>query len=277
MKYRIRDVENFLVTAKCRTILEAAKLLGIGQPALSESIKRLEADTDRILFYRSRNGIQLTAQGRNFLRMAQKAILALKELEAPADDVQALGAYEISIGCHQTVASYSLPNALSFLKKTVPGFNVKLRHDLSRNIQAEIQAGKIDVGIVINPSEVPDLVIRPIAKDQVGIWSNRSSSKHDLIICDTNLVQTQAILKRWQKRSARVLSTNSFELICQLTARGIGYGIIPERAAQVSGLPITRLQNLPTFEDRIAIVHRPEFGKNKFEKQVIESLKQALK
>jgi DNA-binding transcriptional LysR family regulator len=64
MKYRIRDIENFVTKAYCVTIVQAAKLLGIGQPSLSESLKRLEQDHGALLFYRSRTGIQLTPEGR---------------------------------------------------------------------------------------------------------------------------------------------------------------------------------------------------------------------
>jgi DNA-binding transcriptional LysR family regulator len=276
MKYRIRDLENFVVAAQNSTIIEAAKLLGIGQPALSESIQRLEADCGQTLFYRSRTGIQLTSQGRAFFSSTQKALGALRELEAPSVEGQVFGNQEISIGCFSTVAIYTLPVALADLKLKAPDFKISLRHDLSRNIQTEVQRGRIDVGIVINPTSVPDLVIKEMGRDLVSVWTDKLSSEHDTIICNPNLIQTQAILKKWKKKPAKIISTDSLELVCHLVAKGIGYGIIPERAVQISAPSLKKVSSLPDFTDTIAIVYRPEFGKNQAEKFLLESLKKAL-
>lgn len=60
MKYRMTDLRNFVEASSCPTIMQAAQKLEISQPALSESIKRLESDLGYLLFYRSRTGIKLT-------------------------------------------------------------------------------------------------------------------------------------------------------------------------------------------------------------------------
>ena len=71
MKFRFNDIQNFLAASTCKTINQAAHKLEISQPALSESLKRLEQDVGYILFYRSRSGIELTPSGRSFLPIAQ--------------------------------------------------------------------------------------------------------------------------------------------------------------------------------------------------------------
>ena len=77
MNFRMNDLENFIATAHCRTLSESATRLEITQPALSESIKRLESDLSEILFFRSRAGIALTPSGRNVLELAQSAVSRL--------------------------------------------------------------------------------------------------------------------------------------------------------------------------------------------------------
>ena len=91
------------------------------------------------------------------------------------------------IGCHATVAQYSVPKALSYLQKVAPDYKIELKHDFSRNIQAEVQRGHIDVGIVINPVEVPDLVIVKLALDRVCVWSAKTKENIDTLICNQNL------------------------------------------------------------------------------------------
>lgn len=277
MKYRIRDIEHFVTTTKCTTIVEAAKLLGIGQPSLSESIKRLEEDCGQTLFYRSRSGIQMTPSGRAFLVTAQKALHALRDLEGASENGSLFGSREISIGCHATVAQYVLPQALAYLKKAAPDFKIELRHDLSRSIQSEIQRGRIDIGIVVNPARVPDLVVKKLGHDSVAVWTAKGDSEiKDTIICNLNLVQTQSILKKWKNKPPKIISTESLELICRLAAEGIGYGIIPARVVQLSNLPLKQIPSLPQFEDEISLVFRPEFGGSLSEKLLIAALKKAF-
>ncbi|MGZ3770618.1 MAG: LysR family transcriptional regulator [Bdellovibrio sp.] len=142
--------------------------------SLSESIKRLEADLKIKLFYRSRNGITLTPNGRM-----------------------------VTIGCHPVVASYSLPAALQALSTKAPDYKIHLKHGSSRNIQTLIQMGQIDIGVVVNPTAVPDLIIRKLAYDEVCVWS--SERKSEKLICHMDLFQTQYVLRKWKNHPTEII------------------------------------------------------------------------
>jgi DNA-binding transcriptional LysR family regulator len=275
MEFRINDLQNFTATAACRTMMDAAKKLGITQPALSESIKRLEADLGSVLFYRSRSGISLTSSGKQLYDKARVTLAQLTEL-SPNREAQAFAGRSITIGCHPVVASYVLPEALQKLEKSAPDFQVLLKHDLSRNIQLGIQKGVIDVGIIINPIPSPDLVIKKLAMDEVSVWAKDPKEKYSKIFCNLELVQTQTILRKWARHPAQIMDSESLELIVRLTERGLGYGIIPTRAVNLLGASLTQIAGLPVFRDEICLVHRPEFGKMGFERLLSQCLKDAL-
>ncbi|MBO9667289.1 MAG: LysR family transcriptional regulator [Bdellovibrio sp.] len=276
MKYRIRDIENFVATAGCKTIIQAATKLEISQPALSESLKRLEGDVGATLFYRSRSGIELTPSGKVFLTKAQDLIRSLHDLEFPTDKDSVFAGRSITIGCHVTVAQYTLPKALRYIRAEAHDYRVELRHDLSRNIQADIQRGAIDVGIVINPAEIPDIVIQKLTTDTVAVWKGKGSVDTETIICNNSLFQTQSILKKWKNKAPKIINTDSLELICSLVNENIGYGIAPARAVDNSGFKLEQVAGLPTFTDEVCLVYRPEFGKTPAEKIVIEGIKRSL-
>lgn len=228
------------------------------------------------LFYRSRTGIELTPSGRVFLGKAQSLIRSLQDLEFPTDKETVFAGRTITIGCHVTVAQYTIPKALKHIRALAPDYRVELRHDLSRNIQAEIQRGTIDVGVVINPAEIPDLVIQKLTTDTVAVWKGKGDVDTDTIICNGDLFQTQSILKKWKNKSAKIINTESLELICSLVSENIGYGIAPSRAVEVSGFKLEQVTNLPTFTDEVCLVYRPEFGKTPAEKIIIEGIKKSL-
>lgn len=277
MNFRMKDLENFAATAVCSTMGEAARRLGVSQPALSESIQRLEGDLRASVFYRSRSGIELTPRGRLFLGKVKSLLHSAQELEFLEKDRVVFGGQSISIGCHVTVASYSLPPMFAILKNAAPDFQIELRHDLSRNIQFEVQRGRLDVGIVINPVQVPDLVISRLERDVVAVWESSDTNLKERIIYNPNLVQSQAILKKWKNRPLKVIETESLDLICRLVAKGLGYGIIPSRAVELSGEDIRQVKQLPIFKDEIALVYRPEFGRSSAERLLIEAIKSAFK
>lgn len=272
MKYRLSDIRNFVEIASCETIVQCANKLEISQPALSESLKRLEQDLGCTLFYRSRSGIQLTPTGRIMLTKAQTALRAFSDFDITAENENVFAGRTITIGCHSTVAQYSIPKALRYLKTIAPDYKIELRHDLSRNIQSDIQRGLIDIGIVINPVRVPDLVISPVATDTVGVWAHRKSKNRDTVICNQNLFQTQSILKKWKDKPHKIISTESLDLICRLVAEDIGFGIIPQRAVNLFSTQLRQVEKLPVYEDEIALVYRPEFGKVTSERLTVEAL-----
>lgn len=276
MKYRISDILNFVETSSCSTIIQAASKLEISQPALSESLKRLESDLGLVLFYRSRSGIQLTPSGKNFLDKAHTAVQALNDLEYKTDTEAIFSNRTIRIGCHSTVAQYCIPQTISYLKDNAPDYKIDLKHDLSRNIQADIQKGLIDIGIVINPAEVPDIVIQKLATDTVQVWSAKGNEELDTVICNLNFFQTQSILKKWKNKPKRIISTESLELISRLANEKIGYGIMPARAVELYGHALKAQTNLPSYKDDICLVYRPEFGKIAAEKMTIEAIKKSL-
>lgn len=255
---------------------EASRKLGISQPALSESLQRLESDLNAKLFYRARNGISLTPLGRTVVEKARKAVDALFEVESLGNDRAVPPETPIRMGCHPVVASYVLPQAFKLLEKSFPDFRIELKHDLSRVIQAGIQNGDIDVGVVINPVLSQDLIIRTVAKDRVCVWAHPKLSDSKRVFANLELFQTQAIFRKWKARPAATISSNSLELIGRLTAAGLGFGILPERAAKLLSARLKRLDDLPSYSDDIALVYRPEFGKRKNERALLEALHKAI-
>jgi len=270
MNFRMNDLENFIEAAASKTMSEASKKLGITQPALSESIKRLEADLKVILFYRARSGIQLTPTGSAIYSNARSAVSFLSEIEAIQTSGTQFGARTVTIGCHPTIASYFVPESLKRLEKSAPDYKVSLKHDLSRNIQAEIQQGLIDIGVVVNAAPSPDLIIRSMGKDTVTVWAAKNTSR-DKVFCNLDLIQTQSILRKWKTQPIQKVHTSSLELIVRLTAAGLGYGIIPACAVQILKANLRPIESAPEYQDTIQLVYRPEFGKAPAEREVINA------
>lgn len=258
-----QEVQYFLECARTGNLSRAAERLGVTQPALTMALKRLEHSAGTQLFHRSKKGVRLTKAGEIFQQEAKSLAehwTRLKDVLVNSDD-ELTGTY--SIGCHPSVALYSLPQTLPKVMADFPGLRLNLYHDLSRKIAERVIRGELDLAIVVNPVRHPDLVIRPLCKDHMGFWTskeetptNRLHSKQPVLICEPELLQTQTLLRKTQARFGRSIHTNNLELVASLTAAGTGIGLMPGRvAAHWKGL---KPLDLPRFEDQIALLYRAE-------------------
>jgi len=133
--------------------------------------------------------------------------------------------------------------------------------------------GIIDLAIVINPVQVPDLVIKKLGVDRVGIWKNSKKCNTEILFCNHDLIQSQSIIKKLKLRPKQIIQTESLELIAELTASGLGMGILPQRVVNLNHSHLELVKESPIYTDTISLTYRPEFGKNTAEALSIKSIK----
>ncbi len=76
MSFRRGHLEYFVVVAEEGQITSAARRLGVAQPALSQAIAQLEAETGLTLLERHARGVRLTPAGESFYAKARLAVAA---------------------------------------------------------------------------------------------------------------------------------------------------------------------------------------------------------
>ena len=194
------DLRYFQEIALTLNLSRASERLGIGQPALSLALKRLEDALQVKLFLRRNRGLILTSAGQRLLREANRLLSDWEAVvsETRKSETELVGRY--TLGCHPSVAIYCLKDVLRELYGSYPGIEIKLSHDLSRIICEGVISGSLDFGIVVNPIKHPDLVIHKLASDEVSFW-RASNGLKDVLIYNPELTQSQSLLKKNQKEN----------------------------------------------------------------------------
>ena len=133
------QINNFVAVARTENMSEAAELLHISQPSLSQTIKRLEEELGFPLFERRGKRLILNENGKIMLRAAKNMEEiyrgALTEIEE--NNARAHREVSIYIGC----ASMHLPQMLQFLKKRTP----QIKYHIFQWRQKGTQENDIDV------------------------------------------------------------------------------------------------------------------------------------
>lgn len=275
----LTDLHYFLEIAHTKNVTQAATRLGVTQPTLSMALVRLENSLGAKLLQRSKKGVSLTPAGRTLLAHAKNLIQEWENVQAKAlashNDVKGI----FSIGCHPSVALYTLPQMLPHLIQQNPELEIQLIHDLSRKIIDGIIAVNIDIGIVVNPIRHPDLVIKKICEDEVTLWRSEHHYNHDVIIADEDLIQSQHILKKLKKTGLnpkRFIKSSNLEVVAALTKAGVGVGILPTRVAKHHGA-LKALSAAPRLKDEICVAFRMESRSIKAVQIISEAIQTALK
>jgi len=253
------DLKSFLVTAKTLHLTNAAKELGISQPALSHCIKRLELEVGEELFLRRKNGMKLTRPGEYLLLKGQKICDELEGVTHYLKTGHKGPRQSLTLGIHPSVASYCLPKTIKELKN----IELNFRFGLSREVTEWIQEGKVDCGVVINPYPHSNLIINQIDQDIVTLWSHKKIAKTDNLFFDPQLHQTHSILRQLDKKGLQFehqFAVSNLELIAKFVYEGAGVGILPEKVVKNFYPDLTKVYDstIRPFQDNICFVYSIE-------------------
>ena len=78
-RVRFRHLQTFLEVARQKSVVKAAGLLNVSQPAVTKTIRELEEALGVAVFERDGRGIRITRSGEIFMRHAGMAITALRQ------------------------------------------------------------------------------------------------------------------------------------------------------------------------------------------------------
>jgi len=168
----LRDIEYFAVIAEHGHLGRAAEALGLGQPALSVSLRRLEKSADAKLVKRTARGVELTDVGRALLSHVRRLQLARAELARELFDLGKGWTGQLRIGASPATANGPLVDACQLLLRDAPKVTVNVTVTASTEtlIQA-LQKGELDV-IVPHMLRAPtERVVRELLwKDEFVVY-----------------------------------------------------------------------------------------------------------
>ncbi len=254
------DLQYFLVSAETLNLSRAAERLGVGQPTMSQAIRRLESGIGTQLFDRYKTGVRLTPAGARLLLQGRAALEDWAKLKKDvlAADVSIEGKY--SIGCHVSLGLYILPVFLNALLDENPRLEIQLVHGLSREVTEDVISFRVDFGIVANPTKFPDLVIKELCRDEVGYWIARGGDEKTMVY-DPNLTQSRKLVAQFDTKNPlfnRWVESSSLELVASLAETGCGVAILPERVAKKYPKLRAFRPELPRYQDRVCLIYRAD-------------------
>jgi len=141
----------FLYVAKYKSATRAAKELYTSQPAITRAIKQLEDELGCLLFVRSKNGMELNAEGEVYYEYINSAFNLIEKGEQLVSKKTSVEGGLITIGSTITALDEFLFGFLDEFHKAHPKVKYKLFTQSSNMTISKLNSGLIDIAFVTTP------------------------------------------------------------------------------------------------------------------------------
>lgn len=141
------QLRTFIAVIEHGSFSEAARALGISQPAVTMQIQALEADIGATLLDRGYRKVALTEAGRALLPHARRVIDELDKARESIDSLSETVSGRLTLAASTTPGQYLLPRLLGTFLKHYPEVGVTLRVYDSAEVVAHVEAGEADLGM----------------------------------------------------------------------------------------------------------------------------------
>ena len=153
VRLTLKQCEYFVAVAQQGGIAQAARVLNISQPAVSQAIEKLEDICGlRLLLRHHAKGTELTSQGRAFLVSVLKLIESAQQTELQAKAIAANQAGTIRFGCFHTLAPYYLAGLISEHRRLQTDIHIVFSELMQDELITQIQRGELDLALTYDMS-----------------------------------------------------------------------------------------------------------------------------
>ena len=149
----IQQLRRFLAVTETLNFHSAAENLNITQPALSQSIKKLEETVGELLLVRDTRGVELTEAGRMLIPRAKLILKFHDEFDHDLEILHQRRNTHLSIGVAPYFARRLFPEALARFAGKMPGVTVDIVEKQTGDLIEALEHGEIDVAFCASNQE----------------------------------------------------------------------------------------------------------------------------
>jgi DNA-binding transcriptional LysR family regulator len=261
----INGLEVLVTVARERSFSRAAEVLGRTQPAISQAIRRLEADVGEKLFDRSSKDGTLTPAGQVLLGHAKQMLNLRQHAHTALAELRDLRHGKVTISANEHTVFYLLPIIAEF-REQHPLIKVEVQRGVASRIPKQITAREVELGVIsFTPKDVT-LRVLPVLTDELvlivspdhrlagsRIVSIKDLREEDLVAHNAQSPYRQKVVETFERHNTKlniVVELPSLEAIKLLVMRGIGVALVP-RLTAIEEISSGRLHALSVREMRL--------------------------
>ncbi|MGX5217346.1 LysR family transcriptional regulator [Pseudomonas segetis] len=269
----LRELKTFLLVAKYGTFAAAGQHAGLTQSAVSAQMRVLEQGLGLRLFDRSGRAAVLNAAGRHALPLAEQMLGLYAQMALPTALAEWRG--ELKVGAIASVQTGLLPDALPSFRAQAAQVEVKIIPGVSLNLLGQIDAGEIDLALLIKPpfdlpkellevslAREPFVLITPLSvevDEPLKILAEQPFVRYERRSFGGRLVSR--FLREQQIDTRDTLELDELEAIVRMVENGMGVSLIPRAGLWLqrpTQLRVIELGPLTFHRELVALLRRAQ-------------------
>ena len=238
----INQLEVMVAVARERSFSRAAEILGRTQPAVSQSIRRLETELGETLFDRSSKDGTLTAAGEVVLEYARQMLNLRHNTVSAVNELRDVKRGKITLSANEHTVFAVLPIIAKY-QAAHPDVKVEVRRGVASRIPEEIALRDVELGVLSFKPKDPGLVAVSIGTDELVLIVSRQhrfASAKEVSIADLGSEHfiahnarspyRQLVIESFEQHNIKLnisVELPSLEAIKRLVESGTGIALVP--------------------------------------------------
>lgn len=300
----VRDLPNLSVhqllyvreAARAPSWSEAARRLGVTQPALSQGVAEVERRLDVKLFDRRARRRSPTPELAEVLKVAEQILARVDDLDHRLEELRSGRRGTVRIGMIDTAALGPLAPAISAFRTRHPDITLTIVVEPSVSLSERVASGELDLAVVVAPNavtttlgtqlsvtplfaegiyvypavetmpdRVTDTIVGTVTGTRVGTAKTRSRRKpaewgpwvtYPAGSQSRELIA--AALARLGVPMEVVAESSNPDVLRQMVRLGVGWCALPHDVAEAGDQPLKRIPGRPLAVRNIAAIRRTD-------------------
>ncbi|MGH9615176.1 MAG: LysR family transcriptional regulator [Acidobacteriaceae bacterium] len=268
------QLETFMAVAEEKSFSRAAVKLHRTQPAVSQSIRKLEGEMDEVLFDRAARDATLTAAGELLREYAERLLNLRGEATTALSELRSLHRGRLTVAANEYTCLYLLP-VIDVFRRLSPQIHVTVQRSLASRMAEDLLQHSVELGIVSYRPDDPQIRSIAVYRDDLVFVmhpghplaygkevSIRELGAENFVAHNVPSPLRQRVVHAFQRYKTPLnmaVELPSLEAIKRFVAMGNGVALLPGLTArqEIERGDLVRLR-VPelAFERRLRVVHR---------------------
>jgi LysR family nitrogen assimilation transcriptional regulator len=173
----IRQLDYFVHVADLGSFTKAASLLSIAQSALSHQVRQLEVELEQTLLYRNGRGVTPTDAGRRLLAHARGILMQVRRARDEVTEARDAMVGHVVLGLPPSIARLLTVPLFKSFRSSFPNGTFGVVEGLSASVVEWLVQGRVDIGLVYNPTPLQTIEISPLHEQEMFLISSKTAAK----------------------------------------------------------------------------------------------------